>query len=88
MQAQPSNVVPLTKPEAGAPEAATETGFPRLQQVDKPTVSTAAAAYYLDRKPATLRAWASREDGPIRPVRVHGRLGWPVAGIKSLLGVA
>lgn len=28
------------------------------------------------------------ENGPLRPIRVHGRLAWPVAEIRRLLGVA
>ena len=61
--------------------------YPPLEEVTRPTVPTDQAAYYLARKPQTLRGWASLENGPLRPLRVHGRLGWPVAGIKSLLGV-
>lgn len=62
--------------------------FPRLEEVNRPTVETAAAAYYLNRQPQTLRSWACHENGPIRPVRVHGRLSWPTAQIRSVLGVA
>ena len=49
---------------------------------------TPEAAGHLSRAQQTLRLWAMREDGPIRPLRVHGRLAWPVADIKRLLGVA
>jgi hypothetical protein len=59
--------------------------FTPLEQVTRPTVPTDAAAHYLNRRPQTLRAWACLENGPIRPVRVNGRLAWSVAGIKSLL---
>ena len=52
------------------------------------TITTAEAAGHLSRAQQTLRLWAMREDGPIRPLRVHGRLAWPVADIKRLLGVA
>ena len=62
--------------------------FPPLESVTRPTVDTAAAAYYLNRKPQTCRAWACLENGPIRPIRINGRLAWPVAGIKAVLGVA
>ncbi|MEM8514456.1 hypothetical protein RCH14_003801 [Massilia sp. MP_M2] len=48
-------------------------------------VSTAEAAFHLGRKPQTLRKWACFEDGPLRPVRINGRLAWPVAQIKQLL---
>lgn len=68
--------------------AAYDNKFPPLELVNKPTVDTAAAAYYLSRKPQTCRAWACLENGPIRPLRINGRLAWPVADLKKLLGVA
>lgn len=49
-------------------------------------LDTATAAFHLNRQPQTLRVWACNEDGPIRPLRVNGRLAWPVAEIRSLLG--
>ncbi len=61
--------------------------FPRLEQESRPAVETAAAAYYLNRQPQTLRGWACQENGPLRPIRVHGRLMWPTAELKRLLGV-
>lgn len=62
--------------------------FPPLGEVTSPTVSTEAAAYYLNRKPQTLRVWACLEAGAIRPTRINGRLAWPVSKIKALTGVA
>lgn len=59
--------------------------FPPLEQVTRPTVPTDAAAYYLNRQPQTLRAWACLENGALRPVRISGRLAWPVAAIRALL---
>jgi len=59
--------------------------FTPLEKVTRPTVSTADAAYYLNRKPQTLRAWACLENGPLRPIRINGRLAWNVGEIKSLL---
>lgn len=75
---------------------ATEVSYPQqvapafipLEHETRPTVGTAAAAYYLDRKMQTLHIWACKENGPVRPVRVHGRLAWPVAEIKRVLGMA
>lgn len=68
---------------------ATNQNFPPLEEVTSPTVSTDAAAHYLNRKPQTLRAWACLEPiGAIRPLRINGRLAWPVAEIKVLTGVA
>ncbi|PZP34390.1 MAG: hypothetical protein DI603_05385 [Roseateles depolymerans] len=62
--------------------------FPRLELENRPTVDTAAAAYYLSRQQQTLRGWACLENGPLRPLRINGRLAWPVADIRRLLGVA
>ena len=63
-------------------------GFTPLDREDRPTVNTAAAAHYLNRRPQTLRQWASKDHGPLRPLRVNGRLAWPVAAIRKLIGVA
>ena len=62
--------------------------FPPLESVTRPTVETAAAALYLNRQPQTLRGYACHEDGPIRPLRINGRLAWPVSELKRVLGVA
>lgn len=59
--------------------------FTPLEQVTNPTAPTDAAAHYLNRKPQTLRSWACLENGPLRPIRINGRLAWSVAGIKALL---
>lgn len=61
--------------------------FPPLEQVTRPAVPTDQAAYYLNRKPQTMRAYACLENGPLRPIRINGRLAWPVAEIKRLLNV-
>jgi hypothetical protein len=61
--------------------------FPTLESVTRPAVDTAAAAYYLNRKEQTLRVWACLENGPILPLRVHGRLSWPVVELRRILGV-
>lgn len=59
--------------------------FPPLETVTRPTVPTDAAAYYLNRQPQTLRAWACLKNTPICPVRIKGRLAWAVVDIKRLL---
>jgi hypothetical protein len=59
--------------------------FTSLELERRTHVDTACAAYHLGRKPQTLRAWASSENGPLRPVRVNGRLAWPVAEIRRVL---
>lgn len=61
--------------------------FVPLEQIDRPFVSTEVAAHYLNRRPQTLRVWSCRGTGPIRPVRVYGRLAWPLSEIRRLLGV-
>lgn len=62
--------------------------FPTLDSVSRPYVDTNAAAYYLGRRPQTLRGWACNQDGPIRPIRINGRLAWPVLDLRRILGVA
>ena len=62
--------------------------FQPLDQITRPAVDTAAAAHYLNRQPQTLREWACRDHGPVRPIRVNGRLAWPVAQIRKVLGGA
>ena len=49
-------------------------------------LSTNEAAPFINRKPQTLRKWACLENGPIRPIRINGRLAWRVADLQSLLG--
>ncbi len=65
------------------------TQFPPLEHVTSPTVTTEQAGYYLNRRPQTMRVWACRDgSGPIRPIRINGRLAWPVAELRRVLGVA
>lgn len=61
--------------------------FPPLELVTRPTVETAAAAYYLNRRPQTMRIYAMRETGPLRPVRIQGRLHWKTDDLRRLTGV-
>lgn len=65
-----------------------QAAIPALEQQTKSAVDTATAAFYLNRRPQTLRIWACAENGPIRPLRINGRLAWPVSELRSLLGVA
>ena len=69
--------------EAQAPQQ-----FPTLESVTRPAVDTASAAHYLNRRPQTLRGWACHEDGPLRPLRINGRLAWPVSELRRVLGVS
>lgn len=70
------------------PDIHTTPIFPPLELVSRPTVPTDQFAYYINRKPQTCRAWACLENGPIRPLRINGRLAWPVAEIRILLGLS
>ncbi len=63
----------------------TVTQYPPLVHENRTAIDTNAAAFYLVRKPQTLRAWACHEDGPLRPIRINGRLAWAVADIKRIL---
>lgn len=56
-----------------------------LVQQNRTAIDTNEAAFHLGRKPQTLRKWACQEDGPIRPIRINGRLAWSVALIRNLL---
>ena len=49
------------------------------------TVPTPEAAHVLNRKDQTMRKWACLENGPIRPVRINGRLAWRVVDLAALL---
>lgn len=58
-----------------------------LAQETRAALTTAEAAAHLNRAPQTLLSWACLDEGPIRPLRVHGRLAWPVAELRRVLGV-
>jgi hypothetical protein len=53
-------------------------GLPEVLPTDE-----AAAA--INRAPQTLRKWACLECGPIRPIRINGRLAWKISDLKALL---
>jgi hypothetical protein len=59
--------------------------YPSLASETRENVDTACAAYHLGRKVQTLRKWACYEDGPLRPVRLHGRLAWAVTDLRRLV---
>lgn len=58
-----------------------------LDRETRAALPTLEAAKHLNRAQQTLRLWAMRENGPIRPIRVNGRLAWPVADLRRLLHV-
>jgi hypothetical protein len=61
--------------------------FPPLESESRAAVDTTCAAFHLNRQPQTLRIWACYRNGPLRPVRINGRLAWPTNEIRRLLGV-
>jgi hypothetical protein len=58
-----------------------------LDRETRTALPTAEAARHLNRADQTLRLWACHENGPIRPVRVNGRLAWPVSELRRVLRV-
>lgn len=64
--------------------------YPPLEQVTKPNLTTRELAYYSDMAEQTWRVKACYDTAPegLRPLRVCGKLAWPLAGAKKLLGVA
>jgi hypothetical protein len=63
----------------------TEAQYTPLVRENRTAIDTNAAAFHLGRKPQTLRKWACHEDGPLRPIRINGRLAWSVADLMRLL---
>jgi hypothetical protein len=79
---------PETHHSSEARNRADATQFPPLDRETRAAVDTETAAYHLSREPQTLRVWACKEIGPLRPLRVNGRLAWPVSELRRVLGVA
>lgn len=59
--------------------------YPALAAETRTHVETDCAAFHLNRQSQTMRIWACLERGPIRPIRINGRLAWPVAVLRELL---
>ena len=75
--------------EATAPQQFTAQYLP-LEQVTKPNLTTRELAHYSNMAEQTWRVKACYDIAPegLRPLRVCGKLAWPTAGAKKLLGVA
>lgn len=58
-----------------------------LANEHRTAIPTADAAAHLNRRSQTLRNWACKGCGPIKPIKINGRLAWPTVAIKQLLGV-
>lgn len=63
----------------------TEIYYTALSNETRSVLDTNAAAFHLGRKPQTLRKWAAYDSGPLRPVRILGRLAWSVGDIKRIV---
>ncbi len=59
--------------------------FTPLSLETRTAIPTDAAAHHLNRSPQTLRKWACFENGPIRPIRINGRLAWRISDLEILL---
>jgi hypothetical protein len=46
---------------------------------------TGEMAKVLNRRPQTLRRWATYENGPMRPLRINGRLMWLLEDAQRVL---
>jgi hypothetical protein len=70
-------------------EAKAPRNLPPLEQVNKPNLTTAELAHYSNMAAQTWRVKACYETFPdgLRPLRICGRLAWPTAGAKKLMGV-
>ncbi len=75
-----------TVPSATAGTITAQEEFPALESISRSHVTTKEAAFFLNRRPQTLRVWACYEDGPLRPLRVNGYLAWAVSDLKRVLG--
>ncbi len=78
----------FNKRESETMQTKSQQQFTPLELETRPTLDTAATAYYLRKAQQTLRIWACKENGPIRPLRVGAHLHWRTADIRKLLGVA
>lgn len=58
-----------------------------LEHEIRAAVDTETAAFHLNRAQQTLRIWACRENGPLRPIRISGRLAWKTDDLRRLLGI-
>ena len=79
---------PSTHRSAEVRTGSASPAFVSLLDETRAAVDTACAAFHLSRAQQTLRIWACKENGPIRPIRVNGRLAWKTADLRKLLGVA
>ena len=58
-----------------------------LELETRSALPTLEAAFHLNRAEQTLRLWAMRQNGPLQPIRINGRLAWPVGELRRVLQV-
>jgi hypothetical protein len=70
-------------------ESAVPADFLPLAAETRTHVTTAVMCRHLSMAEQTARLWACAETFPdgLRPMRVNGRLAWPVTGIRKVLGI-
>lgn len=78
------------KPLAAHQPPAAHPRFTPLELETRTHVDTETMCWHLGFAPQTARLWACKETFPegLRPIRINGRLKWPVTGIRKTLGVA
>lgn len=57
----------------------------KIEDLQREVASNKEAADYLGVKISTLYNWSSTGKGPIKPVRIGGKLGWRIADLKALV---
>lgn len=64
--------------------------YPPLNLETRPRIPTEQAAYYLNRRPQTLRWWACYDMLPpgLDVKRINGRLAWSADSLREVLGVS
>lgn len=58
-----------------------------LERETRAALPTLEAAFHLNRAQQTLRLWACLENGPLRPIRISGRLHWKTDDLRRLLSI-
>ena len=61
--------------------------FPPLEAVTKPILTTREYCHYTNFAEQTAWLHSCKETGPVRPIRIGRRLGWPTKAVKELCGV-
>lgn len=59
--------------------------LPPIETITRSHLTTSEAGFYLNLRDQTMRKHACKEDFPIRPIRINGRLYWSKADICALL---